>query len=105
MHVLIVNFRLDGIDEAEYEKLCDDVAPAFAAVPGLVSKIWLKDSERGIYGGVYLWESRDALDRYKESDLFKSIGAHPNLVDVTAREFEVLESPTRVTNGLLATTA
>ena len=60
--------------------------------------------ERGIFGGVYLWESREALERYKGSDLFKSIGAHPNLVDVTAREFEVLESPTQVTNGLLATT-
>jgi len=102
MHVLIVNFRLDGIDEAQYAKLCDDVAPAFAAVPGLVSKVWLKDSERGVYGSVYVWESRDALERYKESDLFKSIGAHPNLVDVTARDFSVLESPTHVTNGLLA---
>ena len=104
MHVLIVNFRLDGIEQAQYAKLCDDVAPAFAAVPGLVSKIWLKDAERGIFGGVYLWESREALERYKGSDLFKSIGAHPNLVDVTAREFEVFESPSRVTNGLLATT-
>ena len=102
MHVLIVNFRLDGIDEAQYERLCDDVAPAFAAVPGLVGKIWLKDSERGFYGGVYLFESADAFARYKESDLFKSVGSHPNLVDVTAHDFSVLESATRVTNGLLA---
>jgi heme-degrading monooxygenase HmoA len=103
MHVLIVNFRLEGIDEAQYAKLCDDIAPAFAAVPGLLSKIWLKDSDRGIYGGVYVWESREAFERYKESDLFKSVGAHPNLADVTARDFSILESPTRVTNGLLAT--
>jgi heme-degrading monooxygenase HmoA len=101
MHVLIVNFKLKGIDEQQYAQLCDTVAPAFAAVPGLLSKVWLKDSEAGTYGGVYFWQDRDAFERYRTSDLFKSVAANPNLIEVTARDFAVLDAPTRVTNGAL----
>ena len=43
MHVLLVNFNLQGVDERQYAAMCDQIAPAFAAVPGLVSKVWLKD--------------------------------------------------------------
>ena len=105
MHVLIVNFRLKGVDESQYAKLCDDIAPAFAAVPGLVSKIWLKNSERGVYGGVYVWENREAFERYTASDLFKTVASHPNLADISAQDFGILEAPTRVTNGLLTAVA
>ena len=30
MHVLIVNFSLDGIDRSQYEDICDEAAPVFA---------------------------------------------------------------------------
>src|SRR5205814_7662930 len=101
MQILIVNFNLTGVTEDQYAGLCDQIAPAFAAVPGLVSKMWLADSASGTYGGVYVWESRQALDLFKASDLFKGIAAHPNLANVTAREFGVLEGPTQVTRGML----
>ena len=101
MQILIVNFNLTGVTEDQYAVLCDQIAPAFAAVPGLVSKMWLADSASATYGGVYVWESRQALDSFKASDLFKGIAAHPNLSNVTAREFGVLEGPTEVTHGML----
>src|SRR5439155_14657503 len=50
MHVTIVNFRLNGVDEQQYASLCDQIAPAFAAVPGLISKVWIKN-DTGTYGG------------------------------------------------------
>ena len=62
MNVLIVNFTLEGISEEQYQAMCDDVAPAFAAVPGLASKVWLADREAGIYGGVYMFESAEAAE-------------------------------------------
>jgi len=105
MHVLIVNFQLKGVDEAQYAKLCDDIAPAFAAVPGLISKVWLKNSDTGTYGGVYTFADRKAFERYKASDLFRTVAAHPNLANITANDFTVLESPTRVTHGLAAAAA
>ena len=52
MHIQMINFQLSGVTEAEYVALCDELAPAFAAVPGLVRKVWLANSDTGTYGGV-----------------------------------------------------
>src|SRR5690349_13570746 len=35
MQILIVNFNLDGLTEEEFASSCDELAPVFAAVPGL----------------------------------------------------------------------
>ena len=102
MYVLIVNFNLKDVDEAQYARLCDAAAPAFAAVPGLVSKLWLKNGDTGTYGGVYIFESRDALNRFQETDLFRSLAVNKNLTNITADDFEVLEAPTRVTGRMFA---
>jgi hypothetical protein len=101
MEILIINFTLDGMSEQEYRQVCDAVAPAFAEVPGLQSKVWLADGEANVYGGVYAFESDTDVDRFLSSQLFTDIGAHPNLVNAEARRFHVLEEPTRVTNGLV----
>ena len=105
MHVLIVNFNLKDVDEAQYARMCDAVAPAFAAVPGLASKLWLKNSDTGTYGGVYIFESRDALNRFQETDLFRSLAVNKNLTNITADDFEVLEAPTRVTGRIFTAVA
>jgi hypothetical protein len=105
MEILIINFSLDGITEQEYRQVCNDVAPAFAAVPGLQSKVWLADGEANVYGGVYAFESDADVDRFLSSQLFSDIAAHPSLADPVARRFHVLEEPTRVTNGLAPATA
>jgi hypothetical protein len=52
MHVQIVNFNLKGIADAQFREACDQLAPAFAAVPGLISKVWLADPSTNTYGGV-----------------------------------------------------
>ena len=44
MHIQIVNFNLDGLDAADYEKHCEQVAPAFAAMPGLMAKFCYSSS-------------------------------------------------------------
>ena len=56
--------------------MCDEVAPAFAAVPGLVSKVWLADRENGVYGGVYTFENGAAVDAYLASDLLAQVAAN-----------------------------
>jgi len=102
MYVLIVNFNLKDVDEAQYARMCDAIAPAFAAVPGLASKLWIKNSDTGTYGGVYIFESRDALNRFEETDLFRSLAVNKNLTNITADDFEVLEAPTRVTGRIFS---
>lgn len=105
MEILIINFSLEGMDEAGYRRLCDEVAPAFAAVPGLVSKVWLRDSTEGVYGGVYTFEDSASVDAFVASELFAEVGATPGLVEISVRRFGVLQEPTSVTRGLIGASA
>ena len=99
MQILIVNFSLDGMTESEFEQSSDQLAPVFAAVPGLVSKVWLADRAEGVFGGIYTFESEAALDAYLDSELFAEFSAIPAFVNVSLRRFGVLAGPTAVTRG------
>ena len=99
MHIQIVNFQLKDISEEDYSGLTETIAPAFADLHGLVSKTWLADPETNTYGGVYVWRDRQAMEDYKETDLYKGMLANPHFDDVTVRNFAVLENPTRITRG------
>lgn len=105
MEIVIVNFSLEGMSESEYEKACDELAPAFAAVPGLASKVWLADRVGGVYGGVYTFEDGAAADAFIGSELFAGVGATPGLAGISVRRFEVLSAPTSVTRGLVGAAA
>ena len=100
MHVQIINFHLKGVSEADFRALCDEVAPAFAEVPGLISKVWLANRTTNTYGGVYTWATREAMEEYAKSDLFKAVATNPNFAEITSLDFNVLEDPTSVTRGL-----
>jgi hypothetical protein len=97
MHVLIVSFHLRGISPEEYEAHSESIAPAFSQLPGLVSKTWLASRETNTYGGVYLWRDRRAMERYKETDIFKGMLSNPHLGGVSVSDYAVLEGPTRTT--------
>lgn len=105
MHVQIVNFQLSGITEDQYRATCDELAPAFAATPGLISKVWLADAGTNTYGGVYVWRDRAAMEEFQSSELFQAVLAHPNLAGISSRDFGVLEAPTAVTSELRALAA
>ncbi len=99
MHILIINFALEGISAKQYEGQVESVAPAFANLPGLVSKTWLANEETNTYGGVYVWRDREAMEDYRETDIFKGMATNPHFGGVTVKDFAVLEGPTRVTRG------
>jgi heme-degrading monooxygenase HmoA len=102
MHIQVVNFNLKGMSEGEYRKMCDELSPAFAGMPGLISKVWLADKATNTYGGVYTWRDRSAMEAYIKSDIFQAVGKHPNLTNISSRDFGVLEEPTRLCHGLVA---
>jgi heme-degrading monooxygenase HmoA len=101
MHIQIINFQLNGISEEEYSNLCDQLAPAVAQLPGLVSKVWLANSDTNTYGGVYTWRDRQAMENFTKTDLFKSVATHPGLANITSKDFSVMPGPTRITQGLV----
>ena len=105
MHVQFVTFNLKDISDADYRSACDGLADVFARVPGLVSKVWLADEPANTYGGVYTWVDRAAMETYLRSDISIAIAANPNFVNITSRDFEVLEGPTRITQARAAAAA
>ena len=101
MHIQIINFQLEGVSESDYAGLCKELAPAYAAVPGLEHKVWLANSATGTYGGVYVWRDRQAMEDFAKTELFDSVATHPNLAGITSTDFGVLGEPTQITRGML----
>ena len=99
MEIIVITFQLDGITEPAYARLCEEIAPAFAAVDGLHTKVWLADSTTNSYGGVYTFASTADVDQFMSSQLYADIGAHPNLTGFAVQRFQILDEPTRITRG------
>lgn len=61
-----------------------DRSGEFRALPGLVQKYYAKLEQPNQYGGIYVWDSMEALATFRESDLAASI----------PREYKVKGKPT-----------
>jgi hypothetical protein len=99
MHMQVITFKLDGIDDAAYQAHAEQNAPAFAALRGLRAKIWLANQQTGTYGGIYTWNDVAAMRTYQDGKIFRGLQADPHMIDVTVRDFSVLAGPTKVTRG------
>jgi quinol monooxygenase YgiN len=106
MHVQIVEFEVRGVSRREYEALCEELAPAFARIPGLVAKLWIVDPESNRAGGVYTWVDKAACEAYKADELYRAAIENPALTNLRSRQFDVVEAATQATSGqLLAASA
>jgi heme-degrading monooxygenase HmoA len=105
MRIQFVSFHLQDLSEEAFIALCDQVAPAIAEVPGLISKVFLADPSTNTYGGVYTWRDRESMEAFAGSDIFVGVATNPHLVDLTSADFGILEAPTAVCRGLAAVAA
>jgi hypothetical protein len=94
MHTIIITFELADMTPERYAEVCAELAPAFAAVPGLRAKIWLADPELGEYGGVYLFADATAAEAFLGSALARAVATNPHFADLTVRRFGVDEQTT-----------
>lgn len=97
MHVQLVTFGLNGVSEDDYQEACRTQTGTFAALPGLLAKIWLRDPEKGVYGGIYLWRDREAFERYTGGEVFAAVAGDPALANVTSTDFGVFTELTKAT--------
>ncbi len=74
MIVSIVRFA-SGLSDDEVQARFEERADRYRSVPGLVEKLYLRYRDTGEFGAVYVWESEDALSRFRRSELGRSIGA------------------------------
>lgn len=68
------------LSEEELLSKARERAPQFRALPGLLQKYYLKRPGEGAYAGVYVWDSRESLSAFRESELARSI---PSAYQVT----------------------
>jgi hypothetical protein len=99
MHMQVITFKLDGIDDAAYQAHVEQQAPVFAALPGLRAKIWLANQQAATYGGMYMWDDVAAMRDYQDGKIFQGLQSNPHMIDVVVRDYSVLAGPTKVTRG------
>ncbi len=69
MITAIVRFKLPAdVDATKAAELFRATAPKYQGLPGLIRKYYIYDSESHIGGGCYLWESREAAERFYNDD-------------------------------------
>ena len=98
--VLVVNYQLENMTLDQHAELGSAVAPNFTSenVPGLIGKSFIGDVERGVFGGVYYFSSLESVNTYLESELWKGVVAHPNLVNFKTDIFKTFKG-TELANG------
>ena len=97
MHIQMMTFQLQGISQEDYQRHAAHIAPVFARLPGLIAKVWLADPTTNTFGGVYAWEDRTAMERYREGEVYAAAATNPGLAGFADRDFAVLAAPTHIT--------
>ena len=100
MHILIVRFSLEGLSHADFIASTDEAAQHWAQIPGLISKQWLSSEETNTYGGVYLFESKEAMQTYKDSELCVQLLATPSFTNFDVTDYEMIENASCITGAI-----
>ena len=78
MQAQLITYQLADISQADYRaRMVEPDAPVLANVPGLISKVWLADEEKNVFGGFYLWENKTAMETFMHSDLVRAVVSRP----------------------------
>jgi hypothetical protein len=81
-----VTFTLkDRPPVAGMKQLLGELVRVYGQVEGLKQKYFIEDPERGESGGIYIFESEEALEKYLGSDVWV------NVVEANAKAQPVIE--------------
>jgi hypothetical protein len=100
--ILQINFKLNVPADA-YVSSCQGVVQAIAEVSGLGWKIWILNEHEKEAGGIYFFNTEQALSDYLSGPIVVQLKNHPSLTDVTVKRFEVIEELTSTTRGPVST--
>lgn len=62
-----------SLEEAELLRIAEERKPQFEAIPGLLQKFYAKGNDEGSYAGIYVWDSKESLMAFRNSELAKTI--------------------------------
>ncbi len=101
--ILQVNMNF-SIPRADLEQAYFDAAQPIADTPGLLWKVWLMNEADQATGGIYLFESEEALQAYLAGPIVASMKSNPVLSNLSVKVYDVLERHSAITRGPLKET-
>jgi hypothetical protein len=96
--LLQLNFKF-SVSGAEYEEAVGPLADDFAALDGLIWKVWMINEDDGEAGGIYLFEDEASVQAFLDGPLAAGVINHPALSEFSVKEFDVMAGVTKVTRG------
>jgi len=79
-----------GLDADEFDRRLLERRPRFREVPGLVQKIYGRDGASGDVCGIYFFESMEALDAFRETELARTIPSAYEATEIRREVYEML---------------
>jgi hypothetical protein len=83
--------------------MANEVAPAFAEVPGCDWKLWIIDEAKNEGGAVYLFRDESSLKQFLDSPLVASVLSNPALENFDLRATDVIPGLSEVTHAPIGT--
>ena len=96
--LLQVNFIWDGTLDEAMEAFAPMVQP-IVDQPGLRWKVWCWNDDAHEFAGEYLFENQSAVNGYLGGPIVEQLNKHPKINNLSAKVFDVLEEPSKVTRG------
>jgi len=87
--ILFVRIK-SGLEKEELERRIEERRPSFLEVPGLVQKFYGRDEATGDVCGIYFFESRQALEDFRGTELAKTIPSAYEAIEIRREAYEVL---------------
>jgi hypothetical protein len=97
MHAQVITFGLNGITEGQFHGAAGADALAFANMPDLLAKVWLRNPETNTYGGLYLWADVEAYEGYIKGEIFNALKNDQHLKNFESRDFGVFDDLSSIT--------
>lgn len=96
-YVLQVDFKMDGPFGDEMAEAFSDLARSINEEDGFIWKIWTESPETNESGGIYLFETKEAAEKYIEMHS-KRLGGF-GITDINAKIFAVNSKLTEINKG------
>jgi len=99
--ILQVNLKF-SIPRADLAAAWLGAAQPIAETPGLDWKVWLMNEAEHEAGGIYLFESRAAVEAYLAGPIVAALKSSPAVSDISAKLFDVMPDHSAITRAPLS---
>ncbi|HLN45162.1 MAG: YdhR family protein [Chloroflexota bacterium] len=72
MHIYFTLFK-SGLPKEEVQRKFEERVDKYHEVKGLIQKYYVHDESTGEFGGIYVFDTKENLEIFRDSDLRKSI--------------------------------